>query len=142
MGQTFSIHTNRRLTKVKTMITYSIWCFCSFFHFLHSNIPGIKWHQQKWCVLFFTRIRLVVHVLACVHAITHGYVYCSEKLFWNISQNFQESSLDSHVYHYLPRSLLKVLFFSCFSETLPNFRKKPGVDLELIWGRYTDFWDT
>ena len=30
-----------------------------------------KCHKQKWCVLLFTRIRLVAHVLAYAHAIVH-----------------------------------------------------------------------
>ena len=29
-----------------------------FFHFLHFSVPDDKCHNQKWCVLFFTRIRL------------------------------------------------------------------------------------
>ena len=41
-----------------------------FFHFLHFNVPGNKCPKQKWCVLFFTCIRLVVHVLVCAHVIT------------------------------------------------------------------------
>ena len=51
------------------IITYSIWCFCFFFHFLHSNFPDIKCHRKKWRVLFFTRIKLVARVLACARAI-------------------------------------------------------------------------
>ena len=52
------------------MINYSIWCFWSLFHFFHSNVAGNKCHGQKWRVLLFTCIKLVAHVLACVHAIT------------------------------------------------------------------------
>ena len=43
--------------------------FCSFFHFLCSNVPDKKCHKQKRRVLFFTRIKLVAHVLACTRAI-------------------------------------------------------------------------
>ena len=32
------------------------------FHFLHSNIPDNKCHKQKWLVLFFTLIKLVVRL--------------------------------------------------------------------------------
>ena len=45
--------------------------FCSFFNFLHHNVSDNKCHKQKWCVLFFTCIKLVVRVLACAHAIAH-----------------------------------------------------------------------
>ena len=41
-----------------------------FFHFLHSNVSDNKCHKQKWHMLFFTHIKLVVCVLARVHAIT------------------------------------------------------------------------
>ena len=41
-------------------------CFCSFFYFLRSNV---QCHKQKWRVLFFIRIKLVAHVLACTRAI-------------------------------------------------------------------------
>ena len=42
-----------------------------FFYFLHSNIPDKKCHKQKWCMLFFTHIKLVAHVLASACPITH-----------------------------------------------------------------------
>ena len=48
----------------------SIWCFRSFFLFLHCNVPDNKCCKQKWGVLFFTCIKLVTHVLACACAIT------------------------------------------------------------------------
>ena len=41
-----------------------------FFHFLHFNVPNNKCHKQKWGMLFFTRIKLVVHVLAFALVIT------------------------------------------------------------------------
>ena len=37
-------------------------------HFLHSNVPDNKFHRQNWCMLIFTRIKLVMHVLACACA--------------------------------------------------------------------------
>ena len=40
-----------------------------FCHFLHSNVPENKCCKQKWPVLFFICIRLVVVVLACACAI-------------------------------------------------------------------------
>ena len=41
---------------------------CSFFHFLHSNVSDNKCHKQKWCMLFFTCIKLAIHVLVCARA--------------------------------------------------------------------------
>ena len=55
--------------RFKKIINYSIWFFWSFFHFLHSNVPDIKCHKQKWRVLFFTRTKPVACVLACARAI-------------------------------------------------------------------------
>ena len=49
--------------------TYHIWCFCSFFDVLRSNVSDGKCHRthkQKRRVLVFTRIKLVARVLACV----------------------------------------------------------------------------
>ena len=48
-----------------------IWCFCSLFYFLHSTVPDNKCDKQKWYMLFFTCIKIVVHVLACAHPITY-----------------------------------------------------------------------
>ena len=45
--------------------------FLSFFHFLLCNAPDNKYYKQKWDMLFFTCIKLVAHVLACAHAISH-----------------------------------------------------------------------
>ena len=47
-----------------------MWCFWFFFHFLYSNVPDTKCHKQKWCVLFFTCINIVMRVLSCVRSIT------------------------------------------------------------------------
>ena len=44
--------------------------FCYFFHFLCSNVSDSKCHKQKWCVLFFTCIKLVAQVLACARVMT------------------------------------------------------------------------
>ena len=55
----------KRLKKNYSMTTnYSIWYFWSSFHFLHSNVPGNKCHKKKWCVLFFTHIKLVAWTCA------------------------------------------------------------------------------
>ena len=51
------------------MINYLIWCFCSFFHFLCSDVLENKCHKQKWCALFFIRIKLVACLLVCAQAI-------------------------------------------------------------------------
>ena len=60
----------KRLKKNYSIMTnYSIWYFWSSFHFLHSNVPGNKCHKKKWCVLFFTHIKLVASVLAWARAI-------------------------------------------------------------------------
>ena len=48
---------------------YSTWCFWSFFHFLYCSVPDNKCYKQKWGVLYFTCIKLVVRVLACARAI-------------------------------------------------------------------------
>ena len=50
------------------MINYSIWCFCSFFCFLHFSVLDNKCHKQKWHMLFLAHMKLVV---VCAHAITH-----------------------------------------------------------------------
>ena len=31
------------------MINYSIWCFLSFFHFLHSNVQNNRCHNRSTC---------------------------------------------------------------------------------------------
>ena len=63
----YSLQTkNCPLFSSHTWKCFWIWCFCSFFHFLRSNV---QCHKQKWRVLFFTRIKLVACVLACARAI-------------------------------------------------------------------------
>ena len=89
--------------------------FFFFFHFLHSNVPGNKCNKQKWCGLFFTcmflfffsfslsnapdnqchkqkwcmllskRIKPVVWVLACVHAIAHIKWLRMKDVIWHCS---------------------------------------------------------
>ena len=49
------------------MIDYSIWCFV--LSFSSSNVLGNKYHNQKWRVPYFTRIKLEVRVLVCVRVI-------------------------------------------------------------------------
>ena len=39
-----------------------------FIFFIPSNVPDNKCHRQTWIMLFFTCIKLVVHVLACAIA--------------------------------------------------------------------------
>ena len=62
----YNIQAKKRLTKVKEKL---IWCFLSFFHFLHCNVPDNKCYKEKWGVLFFTRIKLVARVLSCARVI-------------------------------------------------------------------------
>ena len=59
----------RKIKGQRKMTNYYLWFFCFFFHFLCFNVPDNKCHKQKWCLLFFTRIKLVACVLACVRAI-------------------------------------------------------------------------
>ena len=65
----YNIHVNKGYQRSKKNDNYSIWCFWSFFHFLHSNAPDNKCYKQKRDVLFFTRIKLVARVLAYAHVI-------------------------------------------------------------------------
>ena len=51
------------------MINYYIWCFCSFFHFLLSDVPDNKCYKQKWRMLFFTLIKSMARVVVCAHTI-------------------------------------------------------------------------
>ena len=45
--------------------------FLFFLSFSSFQCPYNKCHKQKWHMLFFTRIKLVPCVLACVHVITY-----------------------------------------------------------------------
>ena len=63
----YNIQANKWLTRLKKNDSYSIWCFWSFFHFLHCNVPD-KCYKQKCGVLFFTLTKLVVFVLTCAQA--------------------------------------------------------------------------
>ena len=75
-------NTTFKLTKssqrLKKNDNHSVWCFWSFFHFIF--VPDNKCHKQKWCVLFFfTRIKLVVRVMARIkwnrlHLLLLGYL--------------------------------------------------------------------
>ena len=51
-----------------TIFQFDVFDLC-FIHFLHCNVPDNKCYKQKWSVLFFTRIKLVAHVLACARVI-------------------------------------------------------------------------
>ena len=55
------IQANKWLTKVKEKSSTTKFGFF---------ILSFKCNKQKWCVLFLTCIKLVVCVLACVHAVT------------------------------------------------------------------------
>ena len=52
---------------LRKMITIKFDVFVLSFPF--SNVPDNKYHKHKWCMLFFTCIKLVVCVLACACAI-------------------------------------------------------------------------
>ena len=58
--------------RLKKSDNYSFWCFWSFLHFLLCNASDSKCYKQKWDVLFFTHIKLVVHVLVCVSHASNG----------------------------------------------------------------------
>ena len=60
-------------------------CLCSFFHFFLSNVPDNQCHEQKWCMLLFKRIKPVVWVLACVHAIARIKWLRMKDVIWHCS---------------------------------------------------------
>ena len=64
-------NTTFKLTKGQQRLKENdqVFSFSSFFCFLCSNVPDNKCHKQKWRVLFFTRFKLVVRVLACMSVI-------------------------------------------------------------------------
>ena len=54
-----NLQANERLKKwYSKIIIYSIWYFCFFFHFLHSNVPDKKCHEKKWHVCWHVHMRL------------------------------------------------------------------------------------
>ena len=62
-----SIHSKLRIFSLMRMSYIEI--FCSFFHFLCSSVSDnkSKCYEQKWCVLYFTCIKLVAwHTGMCV----------------------------------------------------------------------------
>ena len=63
-------------------------CFCSFFRFLRSNVSNNKFHKQKWCVLFFARIKLVARVLASARAIATHQMEKTGVLLLNVENCF------------------------------------------------------
>ena len=65
--------------------------FCSFFHFLRSNVSENKFHKHKLCVLQFTRIKLVARVLARACVRTHQ----MEKTA--IRNNFKVEAMESFI---------------------------------------------
>ena len=54
-----------------------------FFHLLRSNVIDNKCHKQKWRVLFFTRIKIVARVSACVRA--------SNEEDWDIANIYKDT---------------------------------------------------
>ena len=56
-----------------------------FFHLLYSNVPDNKCHKQKWFILFFTHIKLVTPVPACVCMQSHA--SNGQDCLWNISSD-------------------------------------------------------
>ena len=66
----YNIQPNRRSAKVKkklSIIQFDVFNL-SFIFF----VPDNKCHKQKWCMLFFTCIQLVMHVLAYACAIAYS----------------------------------------------------------------------
>ena len=65
-----------------------IWCFWSFFNFLHFNLQDNNCHKWKCHMLFFTLIKLLVSVLVSAHAIAH--IKWSQKtdVFYNELKKF------------------------------------------------------
>ena len=79
------------------MVHCRIWCLCTFINFLRFSVPR-KCHKQRWHVLFFTHMKLVVHVLACAPATTcikwrrlvhdkSAYVILPKIIFWKTIGN-------------------------------------------------------
>ena len=52
-------------------ISHWIWCFFLCFIFFITTVPDNRCDKQKWYVLSFTCIKIVVHVLAWARAIAH-----------------------------------------------------------------------
>ena len=69
----YNIQTNKRLAKVKEKwsTTQSDVFGLPLAFFIPMSKAVSKCCKQKWCMLFFTCIKLVVCVLVCAHAITH-----------------------------------------------------------------------
>ena len=88
------------------MINYSIWCFCSLFHFFHSNVPDNKCHRQKWHVLFFTCIKLVACVLACACAITH--IKWRRLYILSLSEKSSKQFLQTFITQVIPNNAFKL----------------------------------
>ena len=115
------------------MITYSVWSFWSFFHFLHCNVPNS--YKQKWGVLFFTCIKLVARILACVCAIA-----CIKwrrlTSFHNL--HFMEKSLSPHFVIILHGDM-KCVFLIVFPVQNLITSDNP-ISLQLWWIWNSAFW--
>ena len=103
--------TTFKLTKgyqrLKKKDNYSILCFWPFFHFLLCNAPDSKCYKQKWSVLFFTRIKLVVRVLPCARAIAR---IKWKRLIIQIGFTFDLNPIMPSV-HKMVRQTLKILHY-------------------------------
>ena len=62
----------KSLQRLKKMINCSIWCgfFFIFFNPKSQTVSAIN-RCGEWCMLFFTCINIVMHVLVCSCSITH-----------------------------------------------------------------------
>ena len=106
-----NIQANEGLTKVKekwSIVLNLMLCFLSFSLFQCLRLS----HKQKWHMLFFTCIKLVVHVLVCACNCMHQ----MEKTVINsaqISQTQDECNINLLFINYL-----LILFPSCFCEIL------------------------
>ena len=71
----YSIHSKLRIVHYSEAIRESTRKMINYystminFHFPRADVPDNTYHEQKWRALFFTRIKLVARVLACVRAI-------------------------------------------------------------------------
>ena len=72
----YNIQANNRLTKIRNLMFL-------FFRFLCFNVPDNRCHKRKWRVLFFTCIKLVMHVLVCAHAIAYrNNIYTDTRIYY------------------------------------------------------------
>ena len=111
-----------KLTKgLRKVINYSIWCFWSFFCFLHSNIPDNKCYKQKWHVLFFKHIKLLASVLACVRVVA--------RIKWIITSCFFQICYRNVLYckntNFIERKKMKICIFLTLSIFFHSLNRPP-----------------